>query len=41
MKPLIVLSSYSYEVMLILFWRVCGVQFVMANGGETNGMVPP
>lgn len=30
-----------YDVTLILFCRVCGVQLVMPNGVVTKGMVPP
>ena len=41
MNPEIVVSSKLYDVTLILFCRVCGVQLVMPNGVVTKGMVPP
>src|ERR1700751_1464826 len=41
MNPDIVVSSKLYDVTLILFCRVCGVQLVMPKGAGTKGMVPP
>jgi hypothetical protein len=41
MNPEMVVSSKLYDVTLILFCRVCGVQSVIPNGVVTNGIVPP
>jgi hypothetical protein len=41
MNPEIDVSSKLYDVTLILFCRVWGVQSVMPNGAVTKGIVPP